>query len=214
MNRCLVKICGLTSPEDAVMCHESGADLLGMVLAPSARRVDLEQAAAIRVAVPEARLVGVFTDASVEEIRLSVEVAGLDLVQLHGCRDVQRWTAVGDACGRPVMPAMTAAEALPLAETVRRTAEAILLDLPKRPDELSDLRPHLWTTARACVIAGTPLYLAGALDPDNVAEACRLVRPLGVDVCRGTEKEPGRKDSQLVWRFLAAVHSVELHHAS
>lgn len=214
MSRCLVKICGLTSSDDAVMCHESGADLLGMVLAPSARRVDFDQAVAIRAAVPEARLVGVFTEASIDDITEAVEVAGLDLVQLHGCRDVQRWTDVAAACGRPVMPAVTASEALPLAETVQRTAEAMLLDLPKRPDELSDLRHNLWTTARACVIAGSPIYLAGALDPDNVAEACRFVQPMGVDVCRGTEKAPGRKDSQLVWRFLAAVHSVEFHHAS
>ncbi len=214
MNRCLVKICGITRAEDAVMCHEAGADLLGMVLAPSARRVDLDQAAAIRAAVPAARLVGVFTNASVEEITLAVQLAGLDLVQLHGCGDVQRWTAVSTACGRPVMPAVTATDARALADKVRRAAEALLLDLPKQPDELSDPRPVLWPTARACALAGTPVFLAGALDPDNVAEACRVVQPLGVDVCRGTEQAPGIKDSQLVRRFLAAVHSVEFNHAS
>jgi len=214
MNRCLVKICGLTSDEDAVMCHEAGADLLGMVLAPSTRQVDLVTAAAIRAAVPGARLVGVFTDASVQDIVQSVQVAGPDLVQLHGCRDPRRWAAVAAACGRPVMPAVTASEAPALVEPARHHGEALLLDLPKNPGASPDPRLALWPVARTCVDDGLPIILAGALDGGNVADACRAVQPLGVDVCRGTERSPGIKDPELVRRFLEAVHSVEYDHAS
>jgi indole-3-glycerol phosphate synthase len=81
-----VKICGLTSVEDARAAHEMGADLLGMVLSPGPRQVSPELAAAVRQALPDARLCGVFVNPGLEQVTGAVDGADLDLVQLHGER--------------------------------------------------------------------------------------------------------------------------------
>jgi phosphoribosylanthranilate isomerase len=218
MTQPVVKICGLTRPEDARLCFEAGADLLGMIFAPSPRRIDLRRALEIRCSVEQARLVGVFGEASAEEIADAVAAARLDVVQLHACDDPARWEAVARAAGVPVLPAVTAERAEQAAEAVLARGDlplaGLLLDLPKGAVERDGAaREELWAAARACVTAGARVVLAGALDAGAVAAARRAVGPYGLDVCRGVEESPGVKDPARVRRFLAAARHPEVNRA-
>jgi phosphoribosylanthranilate isomerase len=229
MSAPLMKICGLTKPADAVLCHEAGADLLGVILAPSARQATAAQARAIRQAVPDATLVGVVTDPDPATVTSLVATAGLDLVQLHGCAEPVVWRAVSGVCGRPVLPAVTADRAELAATAYANAVEAgqadhlagLLLDLPKLPasagepaERSAGRREALWLAARAAAAAGVPVFLAGQLSHQDIPAAVRAVRPHGLDVCRGTERAPGQKDPDLVRRVLAAARDLEETRAS
>ncbi len=213
--RPLVKICGLTRPEDARLCRDAGADLLGVIFAPSPRQVTVGQAADIRTVCSHAPLVGVFTDDSPTTIASVVAAVSLDLVQLHGCDDPVRWEAVARATGVPVMPAVTADRADVAAAAMIARPEfsltSLLLDLPK---QTGDAGPEghlaLLEAAKRCRQRGVRVMLAGALDADTVALAMREAKPYGLDVCRGVESAPGLKDPDQVARFLAAVDHPEV----
>jgi phosphoribosylanthranilate isomerase len=212
--RPLVKICGLTTPADARLCRDAGADLLGVIFAASPRRVTPGQAADIRAACSHAPLVGVFTDQDVEEIAATVAGVGLDIVQLHGCDDPARWEAVSRAAGVPVMPAVTSdrADAAAVAMLARKdlALSALLLDLPKRTRQAApDGRMALLAAASRCRQRGVRVMLAGALDAETVPLVLREARPFGLDVCRGVEETPGVKNPEKVARFLAAARHPE-----
>ena len=213
--RPLVKICGLTRPADARFCQDAGADLLGVIFAPSARQVTVGLASDIRAAASHTRLVGVFTDTSPGDIADVVAAVGLDLVQLHDCDDPERWETVVRAAGAPVLPAVTADRADAVtADILARpnpSLAGLLLDLPKNSASVtSDDRRELLAAARRCRQAGVRVILAGALDEDTVSQAVRESRPFGLDVCRGVESAPGVKDPELVARFLAAADDPEV----
>jgi phosphoribosylanthranilate isomerase len=238
-----VKICGVTSPADAVICHRAGADLLGVILAASARQVTVGQARAIREVVPTAALVGVVTSAAPAAVAAQVAAADLDAVQLHGCADPEAWVAVALACGRPVLPAVTADLAggvvAAFREVVQERPQALaglLLDLPKPPPpataipsagpsgaapapgvamaDLAARQAALRRAARQATIAGVPTLLAGGLTHHDVPVALRESGCRGVDLCRGTERAPGEKDPELVRRVLAAARAEEVPRAS
>lgn len=196
----LVKICGLTTPDDARLVHAAGADLLGLVFAESPRRVDLEQAAAIRRAVPEARLVGVFRDQPPVAILAAVEAADLDLIQLHGGESPAFAAEVARAAGLPLIRALAPREVD--ATTAARHADAayLLVDPPKGTDAAA-ARDEVLAAAARLGRAGALVLIAGGLGPDDVA-AVVAAGPCGVDACRGVESGPGRKDPRLVTEFL------------
>jgi len=214
-----VKICGLTSVDDACLCQEAGADLLGVILARSPRCVDPLQAEAIRRAVPTARLVGVVRDGPAAMIALQAKVAGVDVVQLHGCADPRRWAAVAEACGKPVLPAVTADQAsaamTAAASMPRLPLEGLLLDLPKSGGhEALGGRSGLWAAARQGLEMGLPVMLAGSLFAADLSAVRREVGACDLDVCRGTEQRPGVKNPDLVRGFLTAARIQEVDHAS
>jgi phosphoribosylanthranilate isomerase len=219
--RPLVKICGLTTPEDARLCREAGADLLGVIFADSPRQVTTGQAADIRAACSHAPLVGVFTDHRPQAIADVVAAVGLDLVQLHGCDDPAQWEAVARATGVPVMPAVTADRADQAAGAMAARGDlpvsALLLDLPKILDPAAlaggtcpDARLALLEAARRCRRQGLRVMLAGALAAEDLPLVLREARPFGLDVCRGVESSPGVKDPERVARFLAAARRPEV----
>jgi phosphoribosylanthranilate isomerase len=214
VRRPLVKICGITRPGDARLCHVAGADFLGVIFAASPREVSVSQARAIRDAVPDARLVGVFVNGHPVDIAQTVDAVGLDLVQLHGSDDPAHWNAVYQAAGVPVLPAVTRDQAETPVTACAARAEpyvaALLLDLPKRADATNGARTALWDTARRCRGDGLRVVLAGALDAEAVPAALAAARPYGLDVSRGVESAPGVKDPTRVRRFLAAVQDAEV----
>jgi phosphoribosylanthranilate isomerase len=214
VRRARVKICGLTRPGDARLCHVAGADFLGVIFAASPRRVSVSEARAIRDAVPDAQLVGVFTEGRAEDVAAIAESVGLDLVQLHGSDNPERWQAVYRAAGVPVLPALTGEQVGDPAVTraVRSDPHVtcLLLDLPKREHSTNGARAQLWDTARHCRADGLRIVLAGALDAAVVSEALAAARPYGLDVSRGVESAPGIKDPSRVRRFLAAVQEAEV----
>lgn len=203
-----VKICGLTRPLDAAAAHQAGADILGMVLASGVRQVSREQAAAIRKVVPEARLCGVFVDNPVAEILEVCEAADLDLVQLHGQETPAFCAEVTERAGLPVIKALTLADLEANRENVYEEVAYLLVDLPKG-DEVSDLRTmqaRLRKEVRRLQEQGHDVFLAGGLHADNVGEALTAA-PFAIDISRGVESAPGRKDPARLARVIRKVKS-------
>jgi phosphoribosylanthranilate isomerase len=203
--RLFVKICGITSAEDAWRATEAGADALGFVFWPkSPRFVTPEAAAAIAAKVPSfVTRVGVFVGAPLEELERTADVAGLDVLQVHG----DETPAVLRALPRRVLktlsvgPGFAAASALAYADA----GIGLLLDthrdgLPGGSGMVFD-----WTLARDLRDQVPFLVLAGGLRPENVAEAVAVVRPHAVDVSSGVESSPGRKDEGKLRAFIAAA---------
>lgn len=235
MTRVRVKVCGITRPEDAAGCAALGADFLGLIFAPSPRRVTVARAREVRAAAPDARWVGVFVDAPLEVLLEQVTATGIEWVQLHG-REPDRYRAALRARGGVrIVRAVTAgdgaavlsAEPAPGGETAalgagpdprrrERTpraraplagADYLLLDLPKGvpASERDRRRSALWREAARYERRGDRLFLAGGLTPRNVGEAIAAVGPYAVDVASGVEREPGIKDMAKVGAFLKEV---------
>lgn len=202
-----IKICGITTLEDARFCAAAGADYLGFVQVESSpRRVPLEEARAIIEWLYGPEPVGVFVDASPDAVNRAAERAGFALVQLHGDESPEDCAAIE----RPVIKALgIRSDTTPddLAARIARYADAadyLLLD--SRTDQLHGGTGIAfdWSLAAAAA-ADTPIFLAGGLRPDTVDEAVRLVRPFAVDVASGVEEAPGRKDFERVRAFMDAL---------
>ena len=201
--RTRIKICGITRQEDALAAVSAGADAIGLVFyPPSPRAVGLEQAAAIVERLPPfVTVVGLFVNASREEVARVLDQVPLDLLQFHGDESAQ-------ACrghGRPWIKAIHMRDSVDLEQLKERYHESsgLLLD-----------------TYRAGVPGGTgecfnwdmiprglssQIILAGGLDPDNVEQAVRQVRPYAVDVSGGVEAAKGIKDAEKIAAFIAGV---------
>lgn len=198
-----VKICGITSVVDACAAVDAGADAVGFMLYPrSSRAVTPAQVRAITRALPPfVARVGVFVDASAEEICAAIREAGLDTLQLHGA-ETPGFCA---QFGLPVIKAFRVADEAVLAELPRYAVAAHLLDAYSPAAHGGTGTTFNWAIARAAVAAGHRVVLAGGLTPDNVARALAEVRPFGVDVSSGVESAPGCKDPAKLRAFCAAV---------
>ncbi|MBU0754803.1 MAG: phosphoribosylanthranilate isomerase [Planctomycetes bacterium] len=199
-----VKICGLTSPEDATACHALGADLLGVIFAPkSPRRVSRDQAMAIRAAVPEAILVGVFVNEDFDRLTDTAKTTGLDLIQVHGSETPAFCKSLRETTGLPVIRAFRYEDAKRALDSGAFSGlDFLLFDLDKGVPTGQQNLQRLWSLGRKAGAEGLRLFLAGGLDAGNVAEAINETRPYGVDVCRGVEYTPGRKDPIQLKRFI------------
>lgn len=202
----IVKICGMTRPEDVAFCDQTGADLLGFIFhGPSPRNVS---PAWVATQKPRHALkVGVFVRQDVDEIRRVADEAGLDLLQLHGGHSVEQCRELGpERVIRAMWPQRYANTAL-LAADMRLFApvcRAILLDSgtsggghgkPLDTDQLHDLDVN------------HPWYLAGGLGPDNLARvlACGA---RGFDLNSGLESAPGIKDHTKVRHALNILRGI------
>lgn len=202
--RLFVKVCGLTSPEDAEQAVAAGADAIGLVFwERSPRAVDVEAARRIAAAVPPPVVrVGVFVDAGAGQIARTVEAVGLDLVQLHGNEappfletlSRRAWKALR------VGPGFVAADVAPWGG-----AAGLLLDTRVEGVPGGSGRAFDWTLAAALRDRIGFLVLAGGLDAENVGRAIAAVRPDGVDVSSGVESAPGRKDAAKLRAFVEAA---------
>jgi phosphoribosylanthranilate isomerase len=197
-----VKICGITSVEDALHAARAGAAAIGLNFFPGTPRcLSLERAAAIAAALPRAVCrVGVFVDAPRAVIAEAVQRVGLDAVQFHGrespddCRD---WPVRTIKVVRVDRPDTLAAEA------DRYPVDFVLADAYVEGQVGGTGRriPLDWLAG----VAKARLIVAGGLTPETVAEVVRAVRPAAVDVASGVERAPGVKDGEKVERFIANV---------
>ncbi len=193
----LVKICGITTLEDALAACDAGADALGFNFWPrSPRYIAPDRAQRIIERIPGGVLaVGVFVDETAERIEEVSAEAGIEVAQLHG------------GCGVPRLRWWKALEAGPgvRRELEQFEAEAFLLDAPAGEKRGGTGRTFDWALA-----AGLParIVLAGGLGPDNVREAILAARPWGVDACSRLESAPGRKDTEKVRAFVRAVREL------
>jgi phosphoribosylanthranilate isomerase len=210
--RLFVKICGITSPADARVAVDAGADALGFVFwFMSPRRVDAALAAAIARDLPESVLrVGVFVDAPLDEMTRVADEVGLDLLQLHGDEPPEALPGLP----RPVLKAVRVGKGFAPEEAMRYTAHAAGLVVDTRLPGETQMPggtgvPFDWSLIKGLAARVPFLMLAGGLGPSNVAAAIRAVRPHAVDVSSGVEGLPGRKDPEKVRAFVEAARGVE-----
>lgn len=198
-----VKICGITSEDDALFSVAMGADAVGFVFAPSARQVAVQQVYDItRRLPPEVLTVGVFRDEHPERVLDIVHRSGVKGVQLHG-HETPGMVAEVARHVRWVIKAM------PAGSPDARRADAfgtdmVLIDAATPGSgEIFD-----WSLIDE-VAPGPRLILAGGLHPENVGDAVRAVRPWGVDVSSGVERVPGKKDPLKVKAFIERARAAE-----
>jgi len=198
-----VKICGITRAEDAAAAVAAGADLLGFVFHDgSPRHVSVAAAAAMaRNIPPHVVRVGLFVNAPEADVTAALRACGLQLLQFHGDEPPEY-------CRQ--FPVMTMkAFRMRDAETLRQLPEyptaAWLLDAFVPGARGGTGHTFNWELAVAAVKLGRPVFLAGGLTPDNVADAVRRVRPFAVDVSSGVEAAPGVKDAARMRAFIAAA---------
>lgn len=202
-----IKICGITGIHDALFCAELGADYIGLVFAPSPRRVSPRKAAEI---IRELRgmnvmAAGVFVNENEEEVKRTADLCGLDVLQFHGdeapefCRRFP---------GYSVFKAFSIRDENDLAKMNDYDADALLVD-----SFVEGLRGGTGKMLSADIALKAAkladrLFLSGGLSPGNVSDCIERVKPFGVDVSSGVEKSPGIKDREKVKNFINAVRDI------
>jgi phosphoribosylanthranilate isomerase len=201
MSALRVKLCGVRTARDAVLCAEAGADEIGVVFAPRSRRcVTVETASEIRAALPaHLPLIGVFQDAALGEALAIARDVGLAAVQLHGRLPAPEGELALYAAVQ--MEGESALAALAALHGFRR----VLLDGPAGGGKGVSFSWSLARKARAHFDAD--VFVAGGLTPENVGAAIRAALPDGVDVSSGIEGSDGFKDAQRVRAFVRAARA-------
>jgi phosphoribosylanthranilate isomerase len=217
-----IKICGITNVEDALAATNAGANALGFVFYKnSPRNVDPEKVREIVAQLPpEVEKVGVFVDSDPPARIVEVaERAELTALQLHVGSSFAGGDQVGWDCGnRKVYFALPAALFLEAGAEWKSSGQrssvlsAIFLDSGTSEQPGGTGKAFDWQKAALLVEAMTKtanVVVAGGLNPVNVAEAIRILKPWGVDVASGVEATPGKKDPKKVRAFIAAVRGTE-----
>jgi phosphoribosylanthranilate isomerase len=203
-----IKICGITTADDARLAASLGADYIGVIFADSPRRVDIERAREIRNAVSGVLVVGVFRNQPVEEVIAITRETGIDLAQLHGDEPPGFCNEVLTRTGKPVIKGFSA-DRMPDADRLAEyaTTSYFLFDLQRGVQKTDADVERVWTEVLRTRRKGFRVFLAGALDPANVREAIRRTHAFAVDVCRGVERAPGVKDPDVLQRFFVEARS-------
>ncbi|MDR5708747.1 MAG: phosphoribosylanthranilate isomerase [Armatimonadota bacterium] len=201
-----VKICGIRTVEEARAAAEAGADAVGFVFWPRSRRyVEPEMAARIAQALPPFLVrVGVFVNEPPERVEEIAACVGLDAVQLHGDEPPE----VCARLRRRVIKAIRIRDGRSLEAAADYPVSALLLDTYVPETYGGTGRTFDWSLVEAVRHLDRPLLLSGGLNPENVAEAIRRVRPYGVDASSGVETD-GRKDPEKICAFVAAVRRAD-----
>ena len=196
-----VKLCGITSLEDAELCVRHGAWALGLIFVPSSpRKAKLSDAAEIGAALRrKVELAGVFQNAHLDHVARTAEQVPLSLIQLHGDEGPAYCAEVARRTGARIIKA----------SRVTTRADVVSLEAFRTDFHLLDGaggQPFEWDLVRVRR-AQTPLITAGGLTPENVADAIAATQPFAVDVASGTEADgrPGVKDPEKVAAFADAV---------
>ena len=206
--RTRAKICGITRAQDIQSVVEAGADAIGFVFfPPSPRHVSIEQAQSLASLVPAyVQLVGLFVNASAEEIQTVLDSVPLDVLQLHGDETPEQCRQIALHCKRRWYKAIQVRPDLDILTEIQRYqavgASAVLLDA-WHPD-LKGGTGHCfdWNQFPQLDI---PLILAGGLTPENVSDAIDTTAAFAVDVSGGVESAKGIKDQQLIEKFMQGV---------
>ena len=202
-----IKICGIKNVKDALAAMDAGADLIGFNFYPkSPRCIDVGRCRDIMSVMRKyghITYVGVFVNASVEEIYATMDTCGLSLAQLHGDETPDMLNALSGKAFKAFrgVPANVNGFA-------RSESPALLVDAAVKGVYGGSGTTADWSAA-AELAKKYPLLLAGGLTPENVADAVRQVIPWGVDVASGVESEPGRKDASKMKSFVKAVTRLE-----
>jgi phosphoribosylanthranilate isomerase len=203
-----VKSGGITSPADAQVAVDAGADAIGLIFAESPRRVTCELAREILQSVDLLRTiaVGVFVDETPERMREIAEFVGLDTLQLHGEESPQIVQEMRSLTYDVVKSFRVGADrkCIDLLDTYRPTAFLLDTYVPGQPGGTGKVFD--WTLACEAKRFGR-VILAGGLGVDNVVAAIETAKPYGVDASSRLERRPGEKNRELVRRFVELVKS-------
>ncbi|MBR2778797.1 MAG: phosphoribosylanthranilate isomerase [Firmicutes bacterium] len=192
----IIKICGMQRPEDIDYVNEFHPDLAGFIFAEGRRRrITPGEAARLRRRLaPDIRAVGVFVNEDVRRLPGAAELAGMDMIQLHGSESEAYIRELKEMTPLPVIKAFRIETEADIARAAASPADYILLD----SGQGGTGRAFDWQLAAS---ARRDYFLAGGLTPDNVAAAVAALRPAGVDVSSGVETA-GRKDRDKIRRFI------------
>jgi phosphoribosylanthranilate isomerase len=208
-----VKICGITSVDQALAASTAGADYLGLVMAPSRRQImpvkALEIVKALREIKSKVKTAGVFVNLPVADVNFIAEACKLDMVQLSGNEDWQYCLNVR----KPIIKAIHISPGSMASKIVENIKEGYrilrkdrlicLLDSQVRGTFGGSGLTFDWKLARE-VAARFPVFVAGGLNSENVGNLIEDVQPLGVDVSSGVETH-GQKDIQKIKGFIRIV---------
>jgi len=205
-----VKICGLTTSQDAAAAIEFGADALGFNFYSGSKRYLRVKAAGEWIAALPGNVekVAILVNPNWDEARAGAAIGGITALQLHGAE-------TPEFCRRLMEEGIRFEKALPvtgldsLANVPDFFTRNLLLDSGAAGEFGGSGQTFPWGIARDFVLAHPDLrvILAGGLTPENVAEAVAMVRPFGVDVTSGVESAPGRKDHGRLRAFIAAARA-------
>ena len=201
-----VKICGVTNVADALAAAEAGADMIGLnFYEKSPRYISFATASEISRALPPFVLrVGVFVNPEESQVVEAIAACGLNLLQFHGDEDSNFCTQFGLMS----VKALRVRDAESLQTLENFNTDAFLLDAYAKSGLGGTGEKFNWDLAVVAQKFGKPIFLAGGLTPENVADAVKQVRPFAVDVSSGVESAPGKKDAAKVRAFIAAVRAV------
>ena len=203
-----VKICGLTNLDDARAATDAGAHALGFIFFGGSPRYITPTAATrvIKQLPPFVSKVGVFVNESIDSIREIARTTGIDAVQLHGEETPHLCEALSSD-GFNVIKAFRIKDQFSLAPLRGFSTSAFLLD-SFVPGQLGGTGAKFnWDLAIQAATFGTPIILAGGLEPENIRDAVSKVSPYAVDVSSGVEKSPGQKDHSRIRAFITAALS-------
>ena len=216
----IIKICGIKTLKDSLAAIDAGADYLGFNFYPkSVRFIEKEICAEItsvlKRAHPNIKLVGVFVNLPVDEVKDILETCSLDLAQLHGDETPEIVTAFDGRAFKAIRLSAQSQEQVstsvfPFLKSVPESASpAFLVDAAVKGLYGGSGITADWPAA-AELAKRYPLLLAGGLTPENVADAVRQVKPWGVDVASGVESAAGEKDASRMKAFVRVVKRLEI----
>jgi phosphoribosylanthranilate isomerase len=204
----LVKICGNTCKEDALKALDLGADFVGVIVdvpVATPRKVSASKAREILSDLPGEGVMVIMPE-SIEQALDYCDRVAPDYLQLHGGESVDFVKKLRNlSCGIIKTVHVADRDAVKEALEYAPYCDYLLLDTPSASMGGSGLK-HDWAISREIVrSAKVPVIMAGGLNPSNVAEAIRVVKPYAVDVSSGVESRPGKKDYERVKNFIAAA---------
>lgn len=205
--RTRVKICGITCVEDAVAASTLGVDAIGLVFyAKSPRNVDIDQARLICNALPGfVTVVALFLNPQTELVKQVISQVNIDCLQFHGSESVEFCTSFD----KPYIKALGVADVENIEHQVNQysSARSVLLDSHGAGKAGGTGEKFNWASIPG--VLRKKIILAGGLNPDNIADAIKQVRPYAVDLSSGVEKTPGKKDNELMTRLMNKVKRVD-----
>jgi phosphoribosylanthranilate isomerase len=196
-----IKICGNTHPADVELAVALGIDLIGFIFTTSKRQITVQQGQRLAAGVPDGIVrVGVFIDEPTETIARAVDACGLTGVQVY--RPI---TPADRRLGVTLFPAIRVGERERLEADGLHPSDHPLLDT-WGPESQGGGSGRTWDWTLASQVASRyEVIVSGGLRPTNVGDAIKQLKPWGVDVCSGVEREPGRKDPGKLRAFVSAV---------
>jgi phosphoribosylanthranilate isomerase len=209
MNTLFVKICGITTAEDAQAAVESGADALGFNFYPKSKRyISPDRAAVIIKSVPAKILaVGVFVNPDKEDVRDAIQKSRINVLQFSGDEKPEHLSGFKI----PIIKAIHITDRASVEKMKSFVVDSYLLDTFSSDDFGGTGKQFHWEIAMEAKRYGK-IIVAGGLTPENVSDLVRNVRPYGVDVSSGVELRPGIKDHQKVKAFIRRAREAHFIH--